>query len=238
MNTKVFLNLKDIYKDYIMGNNIVGALRSVTMTINKGEFISIMGPSGSGKSTLMNILGCLDVPTRGYYILNGEEVQRLDMNQLAMLRNQKMGFVFQAFNLLPRTSALENVELPLLYNRKLSSGQIKKKAMEALEMVGLQDRSLHYSNQLSGGQQQRVAIARAIVNNPLILFADEPTGNLDSTMSIEIMALFQRLNENGITVIMVTHEQDIAQYSSRIILFKDGQIIDDREVENRRTAKN
>jgi len=229
--------LSDLCKDYTMGDSMVHALRNVNCIIVKGDFIAVMGPSGSGKSTLMNILGCLDTPTGGTYMLDGEEVQRFSQNRLAALRNRKMGFVFQAFNLLPRTTALENVELPLMYNKSVSSGYLRKKALEALEWVGLRERAFHFSNQLSGGQQQRVAIARAIVNNPVILLADEPTGNLDSAMSVEIMALFQRLNRNGITIIMVTHEPDIAQYATRRITFRDGRIINDAKVLGCRRAE-
>ncbi|MDD5675973.1 MAG: ABC transporter ATP-binding protein [Chitinivibrionales bacterium] len=227
MTPGALITLTDISKDYAMGDNVVHALRKVSLTINAGEFIAVMGASGSGKSTLMNILGCLDVPSGGAYVLDGQEAQSLTPNQLALLRNRKMGFVFQAFNLLSRTTALENVELPLLYNKEVSAGQSQQKALQALEWVGMKERALHYSNQLSGGQQQRVAIARAIVNDPVILLADEPTGNLDSAMSVEIMALFQRLNRDGITVIMVTHEPDIAEYATRKIHFKDGLITGD-----------
>jgi putative ABC transport system ATP-binding protein len=223
------ISLKDLSKDYVMGESTVHALRQISLSIQSSEFVAVMGASGSGKSTLMNILGCLDVPTQGAYILDGQEVQGLSANQLAVLRNRKMGFVFQAFNLLPRTTALENVELPLLYNKEVSAAQCREKAMQALVWVGLADRSLHYSSQLSGGQQQRVAIARAIVNNPVILLADEPTGNLDSAMSVEIMELFLRLNREGITVIMVTHEPDIAAFASRRVHFKDGNITSDEK---------
>jgi putative ABC transport system ATP-binding protein len=229
--------LTDLCKNYAMGDTVVHALRNVNCTIVKGDFIAVMGASGSGKSTLMNILGCLDTPSAGNYLLDGEEVHRLAPNRLAALRNRKMGFVFQAFNLLPRTTALENVELPLMYNKSVSAGALRKKALEALEWVGLRERAFHFSNQLSGGQQQRVAIARAIVNDPVILLADEPTGNLDSAMSVEIMALFQRLNRNGITVIMVTHEPDIAQYATRKLTFRDGRIINDEKVLGRRSAE-
>ncbi|MBN1129455.1 MAG: ABC transporter ATP-binding protein [Chitinispirillaceae bacterium] len=230
------IQLTDLCKNYAMGDTVVHALRSVDCAIDKGDFIAVMGASGSGKSTLMNILGCLDVPSSGTYMLDGQEVHRLEQNRLAALRNRKMGFVFQAFNLLPRTTALENVELPLLYNRAVSAVQLRSKALETLEWVGLRERALHFSNQLSGGQQQRVAIARAIVNDPVILLADEPTGNLDSVMSVDIMALFQRLNQRGITVIMVTHEPDIAQYATRRITFRDGRIINDEHVQDRRNA--
>jgi putative ABC transport system ATP-binding protein len=227
------VQLTGISKEYAMGDSIVHALRSVDLRIASGEFIAVMGASGSGKSTLMNILGCLDVPSSGVYLLDGEEIQRLSMNRLAALRNRKMGFVFQSFNLLPRTTALENVELPLLYNSGIPSGTARTVALEALRWVGLRERAYHYSNQLSGGQQQRVAIARAIVNNPLVLLADEPTGNLDSAMSVEIMALFQKLNGEGKTIIMVTHEPDIAQYATRKVTFRDGHILSDDPVKDR-----
>jgi len=196
-----------------------------------------MGASGSGKSTLMNILGCLDVPTSGEYMIDGEEAENLTANRLAALRNRKMGFVFQAFNLLPRTTALENVELPLLYNRSVGTHETRRKSIESLEQVGLKDRAFHFSSQLSGGQQQRVAIARAIVNDPVIVLADEPTGNLDSQISIDIMAVFQCLTRNGITIIMVTHEQDIAQFALRKITFRDGSVMTDEPVLTRRNAE-
>ena len=232
------IKLSALSKQYAMGDSIVHALREINLSIAKGEFAAIMGASGSGKSTLMNILGCLDVPTSGVYLFDNEEAQKLGPNRLALLRNRKMGFVFQSFNLLPRTTALENVELPLLYNKEVTGGTARKKALQALEWVGLKDRAFHYSNQLSGGQQQRVAIARAIVNDPVILLADEPTGNLDSAMSEEIMALFQNLNRNGITVLMVTHEPDIAQFASRKVIFRDGHILADEPVQNRRIIDN
>jgi putative ABC transport system ATP-binding protein len=238
MEKETIITLREIRKDYSMGDNVVHALRQVHLQIEQGEFMAVMGASGSGKSTLMNILGCLDSPTAGTYILDKEDTRRLSPNRLAALRNRKIGFVFQAFNLLPRTTALENVELPLMYDKTLSSRRIRALAMEALEKVGLQERALHYSNQLSGGQQQRVAIARAIVNNPVLLLADEPTGNLDSAISMEIMALFQQLNKDTITVVMVTHEPDIAEYATRRILFKDGRLISDEPVRNRRFAQN
>lgn len=237
MDQRYLIHLNGLSKNYIMGESIVHALRQVSIDIVKKEFVAIMGASGSGKSTLMNILGCLDVPSSGTYTLDGSEIQLLSVNQLAALRNRKMGFVFQSFNLLPRTTAMENVELPLLYNREASAHYARKKALEALEWVGLRDRAFHYSNQLSGGQQQRVAIARAIVNNPVILLADEPTGNLDSAMSVEIMGLFQRLNKEGITVMMVTHEPDIAQYATRKVTFRDGRILADEAITNRRNAE-
>jgi ABC-type antimicrobial peptide transport system, ATPase component len=197
MEQNNFIQLTNLKKEYVMGENVVHALRGVDLHIDKGEFVAVMGASGSGKSTLMNILGCLDVPSEGTYLFEGEEIQRLNANRLAALRNRRMGFVFQSFNLLARTTALENVELPLLYNKGISTKQARKKAMEALSWVGLDSRAFHYSNQLSGGQQQRVAIARAIVNDPLMLLADEPTGNLDSAMSVEIMALFEKLNRDN-----------------------------------------
>jgi putative ABC transport system ATP-binding protein len=221
------ITLTGLSKDYVMGESVVHALREVSFRIQSGEFLAIMGASGSGISTLMNILGCLDVPTAGTYVLDGQEVQSLTANQLAVLRNRKMGFVFQAFNLLSRTTALENVELPLLYNKEFNARATRESALQALGRVGLSDRALHYGSQLSGGQQQRVAIARAIVNQPVILLADEPTGNLDSAMSIEIMSLFQELNKSGITVLMVTHEPDIAEYATRKVHFKDGRITSD-----------
>ena len=237
MAAQSLIALSKLAKNYVMGENTVHALREVDLRIDKGEFVAIMGASGSGKSTLMNILGCLDVPSSGAYVLDNIEIQRLTENNLAALRNRKMGFVFQSFNLLARTTAMENVELPLLYNREISAHKARFKALEALEWVGLRDRAFHYSNQLSGGQQQRVAIARAIVNDPVILLADEPTGNLDSAMSVEIMALFQRLNRDGITVIMVTHEPDISQYATRKVVFRDGRVMTDLSVNDRRSAE-
>jgi putative ABC transport system ATP-binding protein len=228
--------LTDLCKDYAMGDTVVHALRNVNCVIAKGDFIAVMGASGSGKSTLMNIIGCLDSPSSGTYLLDGEEIQMLSPDRPAAIRNRKMGFVFQAFNLLPRTTAVENVELPLLYNKAIPAGLARKKALEALARVGIGERALHFSNQLSGGQQQRVAIARAIINDPILLLADEPTGNLDSATSVEIMAVFQHLNRNGITVIMVTHEPDIAQYASRRLTFRDGRITSDEKVANRRSA--
>ncbi len=237
MAQDLLIRLSGIAKNYSMGETVVHALRGVSLSIGKGEFIAVMGASGSGKSTLMNILGCLDVPDAGEYVIDGEEAWRLTPNRLAALRNRKMGFVFQAFNLLPRTTALENVELPLLYNRSIGARDTRRKSFDALERVGLKDRAYHFSSQLSGGQQQRVAIARAIVNDPVIVLADEPTGNLDSQISVDIMAVFQRLNRNGITIIMVTHEQDIAQYASRRITFRDGAVITDEPVAARRNAE-
>jgi putative ABC transport system ATP-binding protein len=236
MTTNNFIQLKKLTKEYVMGENIVHALRGVDLHIDKGEFVAVMGASGSGKSTLMNILGCLDTPSDGTYLFEDEEIQRLNANRLAALRNRKMGFVFQSFNLLSRTTALENVELPLLYNKSISTKQARGKAMQALSWVGLAERALHFSNQLSGGQQQRVAIARAIVNDPLILLADEPTGNLDSAMSVEIMALFEKLNRDNRTIIMVTHEPDIAQYAHRKVTFRDGHVLSDERSAAPRSA--
>ena len=220
------IEIKDLYKIYNLGDAEIRALDGVDATIDKGEILAIMGPSGSGKSTFMNILGCLDKPTSGEYFLNGVSVADLDRDQLSEIRNRELGFVFQGFNLLPRTSALENVELPMLYNSVPSSDR-QEKAMSALRRVGLEGREKHHPNQLSGGQQQRVAIARAMVNEAPIILADEPTGNLDTRTSVEIMELFTKLNEEGITVIIVTHEPDIAQYCKRIIRFLDGKVISD-----------
>jgi len=224
-------------KTYKVGEINVPALKSVNLSVNKGEFVAIMGASGSGKSTLMNLLGCLDTPTSGEYFINGTNTSNLTKNEYANIRNQKIGFVFQGFNLLPRTTALENVALPLMYDRL---GKVKDQrvlALEALEKVGLTDRTHHEPNQLSGGQQQRVAIARALVNQPAIILADEPTGNLDSKTSIEIFCLFQQLNEEGITIIMVTHERDFAAFAKRIIEMRDGKIIKDFQIKDRLIAE-
>ena len=236
MSTPV-IQLEDFRKTYITGEVQVHAVRGVTLAIQPGEFVAIMGASGSGKSTMMNTLGCLDRPTSGRFLLDGVNVIDLNRDELADLRNRKIGFVFQGFNLLSRTSALENVELPMLYTRPAPSGREQRdRAMKALTMVGLGDRSDHTSSQLSGGQQQRVAIARALVNDPKLLLADEPTGNLDSRTSIEIMGIFQRLNEQGMTVGMVTHELDIARYCRRVIVMRDGLIRSDEPVKERLIA--
>ena len=223
--------VRDLTKTYRVGDVAVHALRGMTLTIEAGELVAIVGPSGSGKSTLMHILGCLDSPTSGTYLLNGRDVSHLSDDQLSAIRNTEIGFVFQGFNLLARTSAVENVELPLLYaNRgRLSAAARRRRALDALNTVGLADRATHHPNQLSGGQQQRVAIARALLNNPSILLADEPTGNLDSQTSIEVLDVFQRLKEDrGITIVLITHEQQVAEYGSRIIRFKDGFVVADQ----------
>jgi putative ABC transport system ATP-binding protein len=225
----------DIHKYYELGETRVHALRGVSVEIGSGEFVAIMGASGSGKSTFMNILGCLDKPTSGQYSLEGIEVSSLDKKQLAAIRNRKIGFVFQGFNLLSRTTALENVELPTLY-ASISREEGLKRANDALELVGLGDRKLHYPSQLSGGQQQRVAIARALVNRPSILLADEPTGNLDSRTSVEIMDVLQKLNDQGLTIVLVTHEPDIARFARRTIEFRDGKIRHDEPITDRPVA--
>jgi len=223
------IDIIDLTKTYIMGENEVPALQGINIEVDSGEFVAIMGPSGSGKSTLMNIVGCLDRPTSGRYILEGVDVSRLDRDARAEIRNDKIGFVFQSFNLLPRTSALENVELPLLYSRKhhFNDSEILKKAYECLEIVGLKGRETHTSTQLSGGQQQRVAIARALINDPTILLADEPTGNLDTKTSNEVMQIFQRLNTEGKTVVLITHESEIAAFAKRQITLRDGKVLSD-----------
>ncbi len=226
------IECNDIWKIYRVGDMEVQALRGLSLTIEQGEFVAIMGSSGSGKSTLMNILGCLDQPTKGYYRLNGVEVENLRRDQLAEIRNQQIGFVFQSFNLIPRTSALENAQLPLFY-RGLSLKEQRAKAAAALQRVGLSGREHHYPTQLSGGQQQRVAIARALVTAPSLLLADEPTGNLDTQSSREIMAILEGLNREGITVILVTHEVDVAAYAHREIVIKDGQVLTDRPTKTR-----
>jgi putative ABC transport system ATP-binding protein len=232
------IRLQDIHKVYHTGEVDVHAVCGVSAEIAKGEFVALMGASGSGKSTMMNIIGCLDRPTKGQYLLDGLDVSRLSRDELADIRNQKIGFVFQGFNLLARTSALENVELPMLYTRQRLPGPgQRERALKALDAVGLADRADHKPNQLSGGQQQRVAIARALINDPEILLADEPTGNLDSRTSVEIMGVFQQLNERGITIVMVTHEPDIASYARRDVVMRDGLVQSDRAVSQRLDAK-
>jgi len=227
MSDGQLIQIDHLAKTYLLGEVEVHALRGVSLQIRRGEFVAIMGASGSGKSTFMNILGCLDKPTKGTYVLDGIDVSRLTRDELARIRNNKLGFVFQGFNLLSRTSAIENVELPLLYGTS-SIRDREERAVRALNLVGLGDRIHHFPNQLSGGQQQRVAIARALVNDPSIVLADEPTGNLDSRTSVEVMGIFQELNEKGITIILVTHEPDIAQFAKRHIVFRDGRIKSDR----------
>ena len=236
MSNKI-VDIQELRREFKMGGEIVKALKGVSFAIEPGEFVTIMGSSGSGKTTLLNTLGCLDKPTSGTYLLDNVDVKKLSRNELAKLRNQKIGFVFQSYNLLARTSAMENVELPLLYNSAVSAGERHKRAVEALEAVKLKDRLDHLPNQLSGGQQQRVAIARALVNQPVMILADEATGNLDTRTSYEIMSLFQELNKEGKTIIFVTHEPDIATFSSRTIVLKDGHIIKDSKNENIRSAK-
>jgi putative ABC transport system ATP-binding protein len=233
------IQIRDLVKTYHVGEVTVRALRGANMDVEAGEFVCVTGPSGSGKSTLMHILGCLDRPTSGTYILDGKDVSRMSKDDLALVRNRKIGFVFQGFNLLSRTTALDNVELPMLYNgaEKLKAAERHARAMEALKAVGLGERFHHFPNQLSGGQQQRVAIARALVTRPAILLADEPTGNLDTRTSIEVMDIFQRLNaERGITVILITHEMDIAEHGTRFVRFRDGRIQIDQKIAKRRNA--
>ena len=233
---RAVIQLDHIHKTYTMGDVAVHALRGISLTIREGEFVAIMGTSGSGKSTTMNIIGCLDRPTRGTYILHGEDVSEMSKDERADIRCQKIGFVFQGFNLLSRTSALENVELPMLY-AGVDAETRDRKAKEALAAVGLAGREQNHPNQLSGGQQQRVAVARALVNDPALILADEPTGNLDSRTSVEVMEIFQRLNrERGITLVLVTHEADIAQYAQRVVVFKDGKIRKDYQIEEPRDA--
>lgn len=228
--------LSEIRKVFTMGDVQIEALGGVSLTISSGEFIAVMGTSGSGKSTLMNILGCLDTPTSGSYSFEGVQVEDLNSRQLADLRNTKIGFVFQGFNLLPRTSALENVELPLLYDRHRKNLEPRKRSIAALERVGLGNRLDHEPSQLSGGQQQRVAIARALVTQPSLIFADEPTGNLDSRTTLEVLALFQQLNREGMTLVMVTHESEVARYAGRLVELRDGRLIKDEMVQNPRGA--
>ena len=224
------IKIEDIRRDFVVGSETVHALRGVSFDINKGEFVSIMGTSGSGKSTMLNILGCLDKPTSGEYYIDGIAVSKLSKDKLSHIRNRKIGFVFQSYNLLPRTTAIENVELPLLYNHEIGKKERYERAIEALKLVDLEDRMMHMPNQLSGGQQQRVAIARALVSDPVIILADEATGNLDTRTSYEIMSLFQQLNTQGKTIAFVTHEPDIAQFTTRTIMLRDGKIINDEPV--------
>lgn len=226
--SKTVIELRDIKRNFIVGDETVHALRGVSFSITEGEFVTIMGTSGSGKSTLLNILGCLDTPTSGEYLLDGIPVRTMSKPQRAVLRNRKIGFVFQNYNLLPKTTAVENVELPLMYNPSVSASERRRRATEALIAVGLGDRLEHKSNQMSGGQMQRVAIARALVNNPAVILADEATGNLDTRTSFEILVLFQQLHAEGRTIIFVTHNPDIAQYSSRNIRLRDGHVIEDK----------
>jgi putative ABC transport system ATP-binding protein len=231
------VKIEDLHKIYDSGEVPVHAVRGVTLDIRQNEFVALMGASGSGKSTLMNMLGCLDRPTRGRYLLDGVDVSGLDKNELADIRNQKLGFVFQGFNLLARTTALENVELPCLYGKnRLSSRKMRDRALHCLDIVGLSNRADHMPNQLSGGQQQRVAIARALVNEPQLLLADEPTGNLDSKTSIEVMGVFQKLNDQGITIVMVTHELDVARYCKRYLILRDGVVVRDEPTQDRSLA--
>ena len=231
------IKIENMKKDFVMGSETVHALRGVTFSISSGEFVTIMGTSGSGKSTLLNMLGCLDTPTSGEYFLDGHSVRLMDKNQRAILRNRKIGFVFQSYNLLAKTTALENVELPLIYNPAVSAKERKEKAAEALDAVGLTDRMGHKPNQMSGGQQQRVAIARALVNEPVIILADEATGNLDSRTSYEILSLFQSLHRKGRTIIFVTHNPELAAFSSRNIVLRDGRIIEDTYNDSIASAK-
>jgi putative ABC transport system ATP-binding protein len=230
------IETEDLVKDYHLGSRRIHALRKISVTIQAGEFVAVMGPSGSGKSTFMNLLGCLDTPTEGRYRLDGLDVSRLGRDRLARVRNEKIGFVFQTFNLLPRTSALENVELPLLYSTTPSHARLAR-ARAKIAAVGLSEREHHHPAQLSGGQQQRVAIARALINDPVLILADEPTGALDSHTSVEIMALFQDLNREGITVVLVTHEADIARYAARVLTFRDGHVIRDEPIRDRLVAR-
>ncbi len=232
------ISVRDLTKVYQLGEHTVHALRSISLDVARGEFVSVIGPSGSGKSTLMHILGCLDQPTSGHYFLDNRDVSKLSDDELSLVRNEQIGFVFQGFNLLTRTSALENVELPLLYGKSdLSSAERRRRAMAALDAVGLASRSAHHTNQLSGGQQQRVAIARALLNNPSILLADEPTGNLDTRTSLEVMDIFQKLqSERGITIVLITHELEVAEYGTRIVSFRDGHIVSDTPNARKRHA--
>lgn len=231
-NRKVVIELQNVKREFVVGSETVHALRGVTFKIYEGEFVTIMGKSGSGKSTLLNQLGCLDTPTTGEYLLDGIPVRTMSRSQRAVLRNRKIGFIFQNYNLLPKTTSVENVELPLMYNKDVSSGERRAAAIQSLQAVGLGDRLYHKSNQMSGGQMQRVAIARALVNNPAVILADEATGNLDTRTSFEILVLFQKLHAEGHTIIFVTHNPDIANYSSRTIMLRDGKVISDVENDN------
>jgi putative ABC transport system ATP-binding protein len=233
----IIIEIQNLKKDYYVGDVTVHALRSINLKIISGEFVAIMGASGSGKSTMLNILGCLDKPTEGDYFLDGVDVNTLSDDATAKLRNKKLGFVFQSYNLLPRTTALENVELPLFYDPKMSARERKERARNALESVGLKDRMHHMPNQLSGGQQQRVAVARSLVNDPVLILADEPTGNLDTRTSVELMEQFQALNDKGRTIVFVTHEPDIAKYATRDVVFSDGNILRESYVTERSYAK-
>jgi len=237
MDKKVVIELQDVRRNFIVGDETVHALRGVSFKIHEGEFVTIMGKSGSGKSTLLNQLGCLDTPTSGEYYLDGTSVRTMSKSQRAVLRNRKIGFIFQSYNLLPKTTSVENVELPLMYNSEVSSKERFERAVEALKAVGLGDRLYHKSNQMSGGQMQRVAIARALVNNPAVILADEATGNLDTRTSFEILVLFQKLHAEGRTIIFVTHNPDIANYSSRNIMLRDGHVISDEVNNNILSAK-
>jgi putative ABC transport system ATP-binding protein len=239
MDPSIVISVRNLVKTYVVGEIEVRALRGVNLDVKRGEFLAVTGPSGSGKSTFMHITGCLDRPTSGQYFLDGQDVAQMSKDKLAAVRNKKIGFVFQGFNLLSRTTALDNVELPLLYGTsRLRGSERKKRAMDVLRAVGLDNRADHHPNQLSGGQQQRVAIARALINDPAIVLADEPTGNLDTKTSIEVMGIFQRLNrEQGITIVLITHEMDIAEYGTRIVTFRDGQVVADKPVARRRDAQ-
>jgi putative ABC transport system ATP-binding protein len=238
VDTNTVIATRDLVKTFVVGDHQVKALRGINLDVPRGEFLTVTGASGSGKSTFMHIIGCLDRPTSGQYFLDGQDVSTMSKNELAGVRNKKIGFVFQGFNLLSRTTALDNVELPMLYGGStMKTADRHKRAAEMLTAVGLGERLTHYPNQLSGGQQQRVAIARALINNPSILLADEPTGNLDSRTSIEVMGLFQKLNiERGITIILITHETDIAEYGTRTVAFRDGKVVSDKPVTRRRNA--
>lgn len=235
--SKTIIEIKDIKRNFIVGDETVHALRGVSFSIDEGEFVTIMGASGSGKSTMLNMLGCLDTPSAGEYLLDGHSVGKMDKNERSVIRNRKIGFVFQSYNLLPKTTAIENVELPLIYNPEIGNKERTEKAIKALEAVGLQDRMYHKSNQMSGGQMQRVAIARALVNDPVLILADEATGNLDTRTAFEIIVLFQELYKKGRTIIFVTHNPEIAAYSSRNIVLRDGKLIKDVKNENIASAQ-